>query len=534
MKKSLLSLAVGAMTLLTASFSASADVVAEGFTLKQKALINEGLPACTDARQAALANHNLNIYDKSKFAISVWDKTISNVKTIPGATKHSAITSDDAGNLIQMQRTSWWAGAGAPTVLEVYPADGSAMRTIDISAADLQTGRLDYWGHIRGNILSGKAMMCYPLSNTNNVYVLPFIDGALDVENVSTLTTTATEEGNIVMNDNLTIVSAISDTELLIVKRGNGNTIRKLTISKEVKGYKLVDDVRLVTPNHNNIAGFDTFSLCGVQYIVYPSQSNDMDGFSIAPLSTDSKNEEVAQKAETRAGVDKSIAANWVFADVIDNTKVDIFQYLPGGYIAVYEFTVPEPEMYIVGTSGTDGSRWYLSNPAGKMTLNEQGVFEVKGFQLNGLNGNGDAYFVLSEKLGTTWDDWNTINANRYEPTENDFWVTPGMPMQVVKGNTNKSWKLAPGKYTVYFNKETMELTLQNETSGVEEIAEAATITVQAGGVVVNAENAMAQVYTVAGQLVNDCRVNGEAVIELPAGFYIVKVADTVKKVIVR
>ena len=75
------------------------------------------------------------------------------------------------------------------------------------------------------------------------------------------------------------------------------------------------------------------------------------------------------------------------------------------------------------------------------------------------------------------------------------------------------------------------------ELSGVESnvAEEAAVINTVAGGVVIAvSEPATASVYTVSGQLVANQAVESTATISLANGFYIVKVGNTVKKVIVR
>ena len=75
------------------------------------------------------------------------------------------------------------------------------------------------------------------------------------------------------------------------------------------------------------------------------------------------------------------------------------------------------------------------------------------------------------------------------------------------------------------------------ELSGVESnvAEEAAVINTVAGGVdVAVSEPTIASVYTVSGQLVANQVVDATAVISLANGFYIVKVGNTVKKVIVR
>ena len=84
-----------------------------------------------------------------------------------------------------------------------------------------------------------------------------------------------------------------------------------------------------------------------------------------------------------------------------------------------------------------------------------------------------------------------------------------------------------------------VQITITNIEEGVEagvegvEAADAA-IRTNADGVVVTADGAVAEVYNAAGQLVAAEAVDGERVIALPAGFYIVRVGDATAKVVVK
>ena len=533
MKKSLLSLALGVVALLSASFSASADVVAEGFTFKQIAKHTAGLPAVNESRQAVVANGVINLFDKSNKNVIRWneDGKVDNFAITSGG--NVAITADGAGHLITTDKG--WAGSASPTKVYVHSATGELLKTIALPNTFSSIGRMDFLGKVHGDILNGKAYMFLPIGKTMNMVMFIFEDGVCTSAKDVDLASLPDKYKPTTDNGTVAFVADESNGNLEVVLYQRSNPIKACLLDGN-NGFAPKSEKSVIVPDKYNMNGCDVFTLNGKKYIVYPNSKSKAyrDGFSIAPYTTTNwGNTAIVQHVETLGANPNVHQTNWVAAHVVDNYTVKIFQYVPGAMVAVYELSVPKPEMYIVATSGAFGV-WDLANPAGKMTLNEQGVFEVKGFQMWGANGTTDAYFVLSDKLGTSSDDWATINANRYEPTAKDFWVNTNTKMDVVKGHKDFAWKVAQGKYNVYFNKETMKLTLQEELSGVEEIAEAATITVQAGAVVVNAENAMAQVYTVSGQLVNACQVNGEAVIELPAGFYIVKVADTVKKVIVR
>ena len=77
-----------------------------------------------------------------------------------------------------------------------------------------------------------------------------------------------------------------------------------------------------------------------------------------------------------------------------------------------------------------------------------------------------------------------------------------------------------------------IELSVEAGVEGIE--AEDAAISANADGVVVVAADAVAEVYNAAGQLVATAAVDGESVIAVPAGFYVVRVGNTIAKVVVR
>ena len=80
-----------------------------------------------------------------------------------------------------------------------------------------------------------------------------------------------------------------------------------------------------------------------------------------------------------------------------------------------------------------------------------------------------------------------------------------------------------------------MHISYKAVPAGVEGVEAAdAAIRANADGVVVVAADAVAEVYNAAGQLVATAAVDGESVIAVPAGFYVVRVGNTIAKVVVR
>lgn len=118
--------------------------------------------------------------------------------------------------------------------------------------------------------------------------------------------------------------------------------------------------------------------------------------------------------------------------------------------------------------------------------------------------------------------------------------LTEGVTLENV-ANTGRILKYNPSspRFATYTSEQKDVLIFKHsvELSGVESnvAEEAAVINTVAGGVVVAvSEPTIASVYTVPGQLVANQAVESTATINLANGFYIVKVGNTVKKVIVR
>ena len=73
-----------------------------------------------------------------------------------------------------------------------------------------------------------------------------------------------------------------------------------------------------------------------------------------------------------------------------------------------------------------------------------------------------------------------------------------------------------------------------NRGTGVEKVAANASISVRNSSIVIAADNTEAQVFTAAGTHVATPRVNGETAISIAPGIYIVKVAGSIAKVLVK
>ena len=82
--------------------------------------------------------------------------------------------------------------------------------------------------------------------------------------------------------------------------------------------------------------------------------------------------------------------------------------------VADNNILVVSSTMYVIGE--VDGTTSFKANHGVKMTYKANGIYEAKNILLNGS-------FGFSKFIGSKEDDWNTLNKDRFGPSENDTFV---------------------------------------------------------------------------------------------------------------
>ena len=172
----------------------------------------------------------------------------------------------------------------------------------------------------------------------------------------------------------------------------------------------------------------------------------------------------------------------------------------------------------------------------GENTMNVH-VFEVGG-DVSGYTFQDEADQTYISSTNSNGLYWTSTVSNEEKWTLSN--LTEGVTLENVahRGRILK-YNLNSPRFATYTKGQEDVLIFKHsvELSGVESnvAEEAAVINTVAGGVVVAvSEPTIASVYTVSGQLVANQVVDATVAISLANGFYIVKVGNTVKKVIVR
>lgn len=310
-------------------------------------------PLELDARQGFGKNGKFYIQNKSTKKIEIWDGTgkIDEISSGDGTN----ITFDDAGNIIVRIGTFNTPYVSTRNELRIIPADGSTV--IDIPLSGITAGRLDFWGHVRGNVLdkvTGGVLymgtMYYP-----SLIEIPIIDGKQDVANTYSYSYTSPFgiAGNFATTTIASSWEGLEDLAVLspYVSKTNCNSIQKMSLDGD---GNWVHNSFYVTPRHNGCTGFYIFKLGDQEYIVYPSGSTNADGFTVSKLATKAisgvedtdESVRIASKYSEQKDdgnpmyINNAFYGNHLNVEVISATEAYIYQYFPKGYIAKYLFNI--------------------------------------------------------------------------------------------------------------------------------------------------------------------------------------------------
>jgi len=252
--------------------------------------------------------------------IYVLDKTGRIEKTYPGGL-NCGITRDEAGNLVisdQQFPNNW----DETSTIKVINPETDVTKVYTVPAEIGMAGRCDFLGFAQGDLMTDGVI--YLVSNTTaGVAVMTITDGEVN-----------TDESYNAPCDGLspttnTVVNYYKDVEgndaLLYVTRNAAPV--KMTFD----GSNLVGTA-FSLPNKGACNGVFPFVWNDTEFFLYPTLPNYLDGFAIAEADAEAPLYEVAP---TYAANPNGIQANWLNAEV-DENGLTIYQYVPGGHVAVY------------------------------------------------------------------------------------------------------------------------------------------------------------------------------------------------------
>ncbi len=286
-----------------------------------------------DVRQGFGMDGVFYINNKADQKVIVVDENgLSNIEYPGGA--NCGITRDEAGNIIVSNAT--FPDPWAEATIKVINPETNEVKEYTVPEECGLMGRCDFLGFAKGNLmedgvlyLTGGTVNANPETSPFNtgVVILTISGGEVNVDECYEATcdglssTTST-----VINY---YVDLAGEESLLYVTRNAA--LQKLAAD----GDNFVAEA-MTLPGKGACNGTFAFVWDNKEFFVYPTLPNYLNGFAVAEAGAEAPIVEVPATAAANAN---AYQADWLNAEVISETEVLIYQYYPGGNIAVYRLT---------------------------------------------------------------------------------------------------------------------------------------------------------------------------------------------------
>ncbi len=286
-----------------------------------------------DVRQGFGMDGVFYINNKADQKVIVVDENgLSNIEYPGGA--NCGITRDEAGNIVVSNAA--FPNPWAEATIKVINPETNEVKEYTVPEECGLMGRCDFLGFAKGNLmedgvlyLTGGTVNANPETSPFNtgVVILTISGGEVNVDECYEATcdglssTTST-----VINY---YVDLAGEESLLYVTRNAA--LQKLAAD----GDNFVAEA-MTLPGKGACNGTFAFVWDNKEFFVYPTLPNYLNGFAVAEAGAEAPIVEVPATAAANAN---AYQADWLNAEVISETEVLIYQYYPGGNIAVYRLT---------------------------------------------------------------------------------------------------------------------------------------------------------------------------------------------------
>ena len=276
-----------------------------------------------DCRQGFGMNGMFYINNKAdKQVMVVGENGLANT-TYPGGA-NCGITRDEAGNLVISNATFPDAWSAEATIKVINP-ETNDMKEYVVPADCTIDGRCDFLGFAKGNLMEDGVLYLAGATN-NGVSIMTIAGGEVSVDDCYAAPVDGlTPSSSTVIN----YYKDLNDQEAL------------LYVTRNAQPMKLIDEDETITataitvPAKGTCNGMFPFIWDGKEFFIYPQEPNYQNGFAIAE---DGAEEPIVTVPSTVTGNANSFQGDWLNAEV-DKDGVTIYQYYPGGNIAVYRLT---------------------------------------------------------------------------------------------------------------------------------------------------------------------------------------------------
>ena len=290
----------------------------------QKVMETTNIPGVNDGRYSTGYGGMLYLTDKSVSTIYRYDENgnRSTFATVDGV--GTAITSDDAGNIIV---NKGFPGIGSSVNWVIIEPNGTQHALTLTMPSPVQNARLDNAGRIIGNVMSsaGAYWCLIPGAYSGNLNTHCAI---FKIANGAQVSATAVENTFATTLDNTAIAQPRYTTLAEMASHGASAFI-----------YRLRGDRNIVTKamTRSSTDGFDVFTLGDKTYVVEPTGDAYCDGYSIHELGSE---DVIAAKEESTSN--STLRFQSITARVSDDgTYALIYQNNSGIGANVYRFGMP-------------------------------------------------------------------------------------------------------------------------------------------------------------------------------------------------
>ena len=272
--------------------------------------------------------------------------------TIFDGFSNTAVTVDEAGHII-VSTAAFPANIAGSTIKVLDPNSLEVLAEYAIPEECGLEGRCDFFGIPKGDLtqdgvmyLTGGNTPTAPY--TAGVAILAVTDGEIDFDNTYLAPVEITGQSSTVINYYKDLNG--NDALLYAYRSGaptkllpDGDSFTKTAIALPGKGFS---------------NGAFPFVWDGKELFIYPYKGTDavnyLDGWAIAEAGAD---EPLIAVPSTVPAASNGYQNNWLNA-VVEDGGVTIYQYYPGGYLAVWRLTKDVPEPKKVYMLGGDDQGW--------------------------------------------------------------------------------------------------------------------------------------------------------------------------------
>ena len=450
--------------LLIAAMAAVAFGANAGYTLEKVWEINDlSFMTTANVRQGFGMNGMFYINDKNTAdgaiptIYEVGQNGLTGVTFEGGA--NCGISRDEAGNILVSNAIfpgSW----GEATIKVINPTTGAIVEYVVPEETGL-IGRCDFLGFAKGNMFSDGVLYLTGWTNadvyTDGVATFTVSSGEVDVDNcyLALCSGLATNTSTVINYYN----DLNGDPALLFAYRSGAP-------SKLVPDGDNFTKTAIVLPGKGFSNGCFPFVWDSKELFIYPYKGNDatnyLDGWAIAEAGAE---EPLVAVPSTVAAASNGFQNNWLNAEV-DADGVTIYQYYPGGYLAVYRLTKEAEAPKKVYILGEVNDQVWAANAGTEMTYDAENNVYTATVTLDGRGESGENYFSFTTELANDNDDggWAYIAPFRFGAVaENDFWyddMYDGQPLGLTYEN-GQAFRVMNGEYKLTVSLENMTLVIE-------------------------------------------------------------------------